>query len=31
MPDDYNIENGSKKTFVVIPESTKLANVFFRE
>ena len=25
------IENRSKKTFAIIPKSTKIANVFFRE
>ena len=28
---NYKIENGSKKTFRIIPKSAKVANVFFRE
>ena len=28
---NYKIENGSKKTFTIIPKSAKVANVFFRE
>ena len=27
----YKIENGSKKTFAIIPKSAKVANVFFRD
>ena len=29
--DNYKIENGSKKTFAIIPKSTKIANIFFHE
>ena len=28
---NYKIENGGKKTFAIVPKSTKFANVFFRE
>ena len=28
---NYKIENGGKKTFVIIPKSAKFTNVFFRE
>ena len=28
---NYKVENGSKKTFAIIPKSAKFANVFFRE
>ena len=29
--DNYKIENGSKKTFKIIPKSSKIVNVFFHE
>ena len=28
---NYKIENGKKKTFAIIPKSTKFVNVLFRE